>query len=182
MGTSSSLTLQRQAKVFSPVLASTPFAPQLLNFENPLRPTAWMLGHIAMAEEETKRFKDSPALFDTEQGFFMESDEDKHELKVWEFLRETMLGPERRKAAGARVDMLSGHGFMHIPSIGGDNIANRLEGKLQARFAKSWRRPPETATELWGDRTLIRWGAGNKLLDLKETETEGLQRFAPHTS
>ena len=70
----------------------------------------------------------------------------------------------------------SGHGFMHIPSIGGF-IADCLEGKLDERFAKSWRWRPETARGFWGADTLDRFGAGNKMLDLKETETEGWTRI-----
>lgn len=66
----------------------------------------------------------------------------------------------------------SGHGFMHIPSIGGF-IADCLEEKLDNKFANSWRWRPETAKEFWGDDTLNRWGAGHKMLDLKETEVDG---------
>lgn len=66
----------------------------------------------------------------------------------------------------------SGHGFMHIPSIGGF-IVDCLEDKLEEMFKKSWRWRPETAKTFWGDQTLGRFGAGNKMLDLKETETVG---------
>jgi sarcosine oxidase/L-pipecolate oxidase len=209
-------------------------APQLLDFENQLRPTAWTLAHIAMTEEETKLYKNLPVLFNIEKGFFMEPDEDKHELKIcdehpgycnWvqqpgsalpqsvpiakheipvsserrmrEFLREIMPHLAERPFTFARMCWCvdtpnraflityhprypslvvasgdSGHGYMHIPSIGGF-IVDALEGKLESRFAKSWRWRPETAREFWGHDKLDRFGAGNKMLDLKETETEG---------
>ncbi|CAJ2505487.1 Uu.00g128810.m01.CDS01 [Anthostomella pinea] len=217
------------------ILALGASAPQLLDFENQLRPTAWTLAHIPMTDDEVKVYKDLPVLFNIEKGFFMEPDEDKHELKLcdehpgycnWisepgssalpqsvpiarhevpasserrirDFLREIMPQLAERPLAHARVCWCadtpnraflityhpkhpslvvasgdSGHGFMHIPSIGG-YIADCMEGKLDARFARSWRWRPETATEFWGDDTLNRWGAGNKMLSLKETETEG---------
>ncbi|KAJ9143413.1 FAD dependent oxidoreductase [Pleurostoma richardsiae] len=216
------------------ILALGANAPQLLDFENQLRPTAWTLGHIAMTEEEAKLYKDLPVLFNIEKGFFMEPDEDKHELKFcdehpgycnWveqpgsalpasvpvakhevpaaserrmrEFLREIMPQLADRPFVFARMCWCadtpnraflityhprhpslvlaagdSGHGFMHIPSIGGF-IADCMEKKLDPKFEKSWRWRPETAKEFWGKDILNRFGAGNKMLDLKETETEG---------
>lgn len=216
------------------ILAMGANAPQLLDFENQLRPTAWTLGHIPMTDEETKLYKDLPVLFNIEKGFFMEPDEDKHELKLcdehpgycnWveqpgsalpqsvpvakhevpasserrmrEFLREVMPHLAERPFTFARMCWCadtpnraflityhprhpslvvaagdSGHGFMHIPSIGGF-IVDCMEGKLNAKFAKSWRWRPETARGFWGNDKLDRFGAGNKMLDLKETETEG---------
>jgi sarcosine oxidase/L-pipecolate oxidase len=45
----------------------------------------------------------------------------------------------------------SGHGFMHIPTIGG-YIADCLEGHLDNRMAQSWRWRPETAVDRdWHD-------------------------------
>jgi sarcosine oxidase/L-pipecolate oxidase len=54
----------------------------LLDFKGQLRPTAWTLAHIQMTPEETKLFKNLPVLFHIEKGFFMEPDEDKHQLKM----------------------------------------------------------------------------------------------------
>ncbi|KAH9892190.1 FAD dependent oxidoreductase [Xylariomycetidae sp. FL2044] len=220
------------------ILALGASAPQLLDFENQLRPTAWTLAHIPMTPDEAKIYKNLPVLFNIEKGFFMEPDEDRHELKIcdehpgycnWvqstsekplshtpqsvpiakhdipaaserrvrEFLRDTMPQLAERPFAHARLCWCadtpnraflityhpkhaslvvasgdSGHGFMHIPTIGAF-IADCMEGTLDPRFARSWRWRPETATGYWGDRTLNRWGAGNKMLDLKETESEG---------
>lgn len=216
------------------ILAMGANAPQLLDFENQLRPTAWTVAHMAMTDEEARLYKDLPVLFNIEKGFFMEPDEDKHELKIcdehpgycnWveqpgsalpqsvpvakhevpasserrmrEFLREVMPHLADRPFTFARmcwcVDTLnraflityhpkhpslvvasgdSGHGFMHIPSIGGF-IVECLEKKLEPKFAKSWRWRPETSREFWGNDKLDRFGAGNKMLDVKETETEG---------
>ncbi|KAI5295393.1 hypothetical protein KEM55_006203 [Ascosphaera atra] len=64
------------------ILAAGANANQLLDFQNQLRPTAWTLAHIKMTPEETKLFKDLPVLFNVEKGFFMEPDEDRHELKM----------------------------------------------------------------------------------------------------
>lgn len=55
---------------------------QLLDLEDQLRPTAWTLAHIKMTSEEVKHYKNLPVLFNVEKGFFMEPDEDKHELKI----------------------------------------------------------------------------------------------------
>ncbi|ROV94100.1 hypothetical protein VMCG_08220 [Cytospora schulzeri] len=53
----------------------------LFDFKDQLRPTAWTLAHIKMTTEEVKLYKDLPVLFNVERGFFMEPDEDNHELK-----------------------------------------------------------------------------------------------------
>lgn len=55
---------------------------QLLDLEDQLRPTAWTLAHIKMTSEEVKRYKNLPVLFNVEKGFFMEPDDDEHELKI----------------------------------------------------------------------------------------------------
>ncbi|KAH8647361.1 FAD dependent oxidoreductase [Xylariales sp. PMI_506] len=224
------------------ILAAGATAPQFLDFENQLRPTAWTLGHIQMTEEEAALYRDLPVLFNIESGFFMEPDADMHQLKLcdehpgycnWDgpapgkqdassssalpssvpvakreipasaekrmraFLRDCMPQLADRPFVHARMCWCvdtpnraflityhprhpslvvasgdSGHGFMHIPSIGGF-ISDCLEGTLDPRFARSWRWRPETAQGFWGDDTLNRWGAGNKVLDLKETEVEG---------
>ena len=64
------------------VLCSGANAPQLLDMKDQLRPTAWTLAHIKMTPEEAKLYKNLPVLFNIERGFFMEPDEDNHELKV----------------------------------------------------------------------------------------------------
>ncbi|KKY18366.1 putative fructosyl amine:oxygen oxidoreductase [Phaeomoniella chlamydospora] len=64
------------------ILCAGATAPRLLDVKNQLRPTAWTLAHIKMTAEEVKLYKDLPVLFNIEKGFFMEPDEDKHELKM----------------------------------------------------------------------------------------------------
>ncbi|KXT18824.1 hypothetical protein AC579_8209 [Pseudocercospora musae] len=64
------------------ILCAGANAPQLIDMKDQLRPTAWTLAHIKMSEEETKLYKDLPVMFNVERGFFMEPDEDKHELKI----------------------------------------------------------------------------------------------------
>ncbi|KAK5048217.1 hypothetical protein LTR84_005887 [Exophiala bonariae] len=200
----------------------------LLDFKDQLRPTAWTLAHIQMTPEETKLFKDLPVLFHIEKGFFMEPDEDKHQLKMcdehpgycnWieeqngkrssiplakeqipveaaercrEFLRETMPQLAERPFVFARMCWCadtpnrsflidrhpehpslvlgvgaSGHGFMHIPSIGGF-IVDSLEGSLESKLKQSFRWRPETAINRnWGD-TLARFGGPNTIMDLQD--------------
>ncbi|UJO21627.1 L-saccharopine oxidase [Fulvia fulva] len=57
-------------------------APQLLDMKGQLRPTAWTLAHIRLTGEEIKLYRNLPVLFNVERGFFMEPDEDQHELKI----------------------------------------------------------------------------------------------------
>lgn len=209
------------------ILAVGASATQLLDFENQIRPTAWTLGHIKMTEEETRLYKDLPVLFNVEKGFFMEPDEDRHELKIcdehpgycnWvtksgstmpesvpfakqqiplesekrikQFLEDTMPHLADRPLVHARIcwcaDTLDrhflityhpshpslvvasgdyGHGFVHIPSIGGF-ISDCLEGKMEPRFTKQWRWRPEIAKEFWGNNPLDRFGAGDVVLEL----------------
>lgn len=64
------------------VLTAGPYADALLDFKGQLRPTAWTLCHIKMNEEELELYKDLPVMFNVERGFFMEPDEDRHELKI----------------------------------------------------------------------------------------------------
>lgn len=76
----------------------------------------------------------------------------------------------------------SGHGFTHLPSIGGF-VADLMEGSLDPRLAKSWRWRPETAQTFWGNDLLGRSGASDQILDLKETITEGwIQGLEDRTS
>ncbi|KAF3482871.1 fructosyl amine:oxygen oxidoreductase [Arthroderma uncinatum] len=64
------------------ILCAGAAAESLLDMKDQLRPTAWTLAHIKMTPEEVKLYKDLPVLFNVERGFFMEPDEDKHELKI----------------------------------------------------------------------------------------------------
>ena len=64
------------------ILCAGANAAALFDFRDQLRPTAWTLAHIRMTDEEVELFKDLPVLFNVERGFFMEPDEDNHELKI----------------------------------------------------------------------------------------------------
>lgn len=57
-------------------------APQLFDMMDQLRPTAWTLAHIKLTPEESLLYRNLPVLFNIERGFFIEPDEDKHELKI----------------------------------------------------------------------------------------------------
>jgi sarcosine oxidase/L-pipecolate oxidase len=64
------------------ILCAGANAAQLLDMKDQLRPTAWTLAHIKMTAEEMKLYRNLPVLFNVERGFFMEPDEDEHELKI----------------------------------------------------------------------------------------------------
>lgn len=64
------------------VLAAGAGSDALFDFKDQLRPTAWTLGHIKMSGDEMALYKNLPVLFNIEKGFFMEPDEDNHELKI----------------------------------------------------------------------------------------------------
>lgn len=64
------------------ILCAGANAPQLIDMKDQLRPTAWTLAHIKMTDEEMQLYKNLPVLFNVERGFFMEPDEDRHELKI----------------------------------------------------------------------------------------------------
>ncbi|KAM0547942.1 hypothetical protein ACHAO7_006897 [Fusarium culmorum] len=64
------------------ILAVGASAERFLDFENQIRPTAWTIGHIQMTPEETQLYKNLPVLFNIGKGFFMEPDEDLHQLKM----------------------------------------------------------------------------------------------------
>lgn len=72
----------KQHRADKTILCAGANAPQLLDMKNQLRPTAWTLAHIKVTPEETRLYKNLPVLFNVERGFFMEPDEDKHELKM----------------------------------------------------------------------------------------------------
>ena len=64
------------------ILAAGAGSDRLIDFKNQLRPTAWTLCHIRMTPEEAQQYRNLPVLFNIAKGFFMEPDEDKHELKI----------------------------------------------------------------------------------------------------
>lgn len=64
------------------ILAAGAASDSLLDFKSQLRPTAWTLCHIPMTPDETKAYHNFPVLFNIAKGFFMEPDEDKHEMKI----------------------------------------------------------------------------------------------------
>ncbi|KAJ5469647.1 hypothetical protein N7539_009265 [Penicillium diatomitis] len=64
------------------ILAAGAGSDQLLDFEKQLRPTAWTISHIKLTPEEARRYRNLPVLYNPGMGFFIEPDEDKHELKI----------------------------------------------------------------------------------------------------
>ncbi|RJE18033.1 fructosyl amine oxygen oxidoreductase [Aspergillus sclerotialis] len=64
------------------ILAAGAGSDRLLDFKKQLRPTAWTLSHIRMSEEEAKRYRNLPVLFNIAKGFFMEPDEKNLEMKI----------------------------------------------------------------------------------------------------
>ncbi|KAL4882966.1 FAD dependent oxidoreductase [Aspergillus karnatakaensis] len=64
------------------ILAAGAGSDRLLDFKKQLRPTAWTLCHIQMTEEESKRYRNLPVLFNLGKGFFMEPDDEMHQLKI----------------------------------------------------------------------------------------------------
>ncbi|KAK6603114.1 hypothetical protein ACHAPC_009197 [Botrytis cinerea] len=210
------------------ILAAGAGADALFDFKDQLRPTAWTLGHIKMSEDETKLYKNLPVLFNIEKGFFMEPDEDNHELKIcdehpgycnWikgpdgkirsipfskqqipidsskrirQFLLETMPHLADRPLSFARVCWCadtpdraflidtppgfasltlavggSGHGFMHITSVGGF-VVDLMEGVLDPKLKNAFRWRPETAVNRnWKD-LLGRFGGPNEIMDFQD--------------
>lgn len=64
------------------ILSAGAGSDRLVDLKKQLRPTAWTLCHIKMTPEEVKLYRNLPVLFNVAKGFFMEPDEDKHELKM----------------------------------------------------------------------------------------------------
>ncbi|KAL5332557.1 fructosyl-amino acid oxidase [Aspergillus crustosus] len=64
------------------ILAAGAGSDRLLDFQKQLRPTAWTLCHIQITAEESANYRDLPVLFNIGKGFFMEPDEDAHQLKI----------------------------------------------------------------------------------------------------
>ncbi|CAD0091796.1 unnamed protein product [Aureobasidium vineae] len=141
----------------------------IFEMKDQLRPTAWTLAHIKMTKEELQLFKNLPVLFNIERGFFMEPDEEKGELKLCDehpgYCNWTVDPQNLVLGCGA-----SGHGFCHIPVIGGivstpyyfvvvihvadrvHSITDAMEDKLDPRMEHSFRWRPETAVNReWED-------------------------------
>ncbi|KAF2814264.1 nucleotide-binding domain-containing protein [Mytilinidion resinicola] len=64
------------------VLAAGANSDVLLDFKKQLRPTAWTLAHLPMSIKEARIWGDLPVLYGVDRGFFIEPDEEKHELKI----------------------------------------------------------------------------------------------------
>lgn len=218
------------------ILCTGANSASLFDMKDQLRPTAWTLAHIKMTEEEARLFRNLPVLFNIERGFFMEPDEDSHELKICDehpgycnwvheqedeqapkaghpfakneipaesearcraFLRETMPHLAERPFSFARICWCadtpnraflitrhpdypslvlgvggSGHGFCHIPAIGGF-IADAMEDRLDEKLRHSFRWRPETALRRdWKD-LLGRFGpeGANRVMGFQETSS-----------
>ena len=210
------------------ILAAGANADQFLDFKKQLRPTAWTLAHIRMSPDEAAKYRNLPVLYNIDQGFFIEPDQDKHELKICDehpgycnwivgadgerrsvpfarhqipvesaerirgFLRATMPQLADRSFSFARIcwcadtvdrsflidfhpdhpSLLlavgaSGHGFSHIPAIGGF-IVDRLEGVLNPRIAEAVRWRPEQATHRNWDDTQDRYGDPYRVMDFQK--------------
>ena len=212
------------------ILTSGAVAPQLIDLKFQLRPTAWTLSHIRMSPSESQIFRNLPVLFNIEKGFFMEPDDENHDLKICDehpgytnflpdpnsptgkssvpfrkeqvpieaearvrdFLRETMPQLADRPFSFARICWCadtpdrkflitrhpehegvvlgiggSGHGYMHIPSIGG-YVADAVEEKLEERMSRSFGWRPEMVRDgRWVEETLGRFGGPNRVMDFQ---------------
>ncbi|KAM0313366.1 hypothetical protein ACHAO8_005603 [Botrytis cinerea] len=196
------------------ILAAGAGADALFDFKDQLRPTAWTLGHIKMSEDETKLYKNLPVLFNIEKGFFMEPDEDNHELKIcdehpgycnwsvllWRHARlafgpfsyRTTLASAKSSTSKSNLAISadtpdraflidtppgfasltlavggSGHGFMHITSVGGF-VVDLMEGVLDPKLKNAFRWRPETAVNRnWKD-LLGRFGGPNEIMDFQD--------------
>jgi sarcosine oxidase/L-pipecolate oxidase len=66
----------------------------------------------------------------------------------------------------------SGHGFMHITSIGGF-VADAMEGVLDARLKEAFRWRPETAVGRNWDDVQNRRGGPNKVMNFGDVKDDG---------
>jgi len=63
----------------------------------------------------------------------------------------------------------SGHGFAHLPSVGGF-IVDEMQGRLGRRFREVWKWRPETAVKRdWSD-VQGRWGVERRVADFGEVK------------
>nr|XP_001400033.2 fructosyl amine:oxygen oxidoreductase [Aspergillus niger CBS 513.88] len=130
------------------ILAAGANADQFLDFKKQLRPTAWTLAHIRMSPEEAKAYRNLPVLFNADQGFFIEPDEEKHELKICDEhpgYCNWIVGPdgERRSVPFARHQ---------IPV----ESAERIRGLLRATMPQLADRPFSFARICWCADTVDR--------------------------
>jgi sarcosine oxidase/L-pipecolate oxidase len=63
----------------------------------------------------------------------------------------------------------SGHGYMHIPSVGG-YIVDAMEGSLEPRLKHSFRWRPETAVDRDWEDTQGRFGGPNAIMDVQKVK------------
>jgi sarcosine oxidase/L-pipecolate oxidase len=64
------------------ILAAGANSDLLLDFKKQLRPTAWTLAHLPLSATEAREFRDLPVLYGVDKGFFIEPDQEKHEIKI----------------------------------------------------------------------------------------------------
>jgi sarcosine oxidase/L-pipecolate oxidase len=64
------------------ILAAGASSTRLLDFESQLRPTAWTLAHLPLSASEAQLYRNLPVLYGVDRGFFIEPDEEKHEMKI----------------------------------------------------------------------------------------------------
>ncbi|EXJ86148.1 hypothetical protein A1O1_06518 [Capronia coronata CBS 617.96] len=223
----------KQHRADRTILCAGANAAALFEFKGQLRPTAWTLAHIKLTKEEAEIYRNLPVLFNIERGFFMEPDEDNHELKMCDehpgycnwltdsqnskrssvpfpnhqipkeaelrcrgFLRETMPHLADRPFSFARICWCadtpnrgfliskhpeyaslvlgvggSGHGFCHIPSIGGF-IADAMEEKLDPTVKECLKWRPETAINRNWDGLQGRFGpeGSNRVMDFQDVK------------
>jgi len=108
------------------ILTAGPYADALLDFKGQLRPTAWTLCHIAMKPAELQLYRNLPVMFNVERGFFMEPDEDRHELKICdEHPGYTNFGPlQHEQRRGERGGSGETDTIAAVPSGKEDNAEN----------------------------------------------------------
>ncbi|PYH42358.1 NAD(P)/FAD-dependent oxidoreductase [Aspergillus saccharolyticus JOP 1030-1] len=137
------------------ILAAGANADHFLDFKNQLRPTAWTLAHIRLTAAEAAQYRNLPVLFNADQGFFMEPDADRHELKICDehpgycnWVRDPVSG-ERRSVPFARHQ---------IPV----EAEERIRGLLRATMPQLAERPLAFARICWCADTVDR----NFLIDV----------------
>ncbi|KEF56794.1 uncharacterized protein A1O9_06984 [Exophiala aquamarina CBS 119918] len=162
------------------ILCAGANAGRLLDMNDQLRPTAWTLAHIRMTPEEAQLYKNLPVLFNIELGFFKEPDEDNHELKICDEHpgycnwrpgtpnREFLISKHPNYPSLVLGVGGSGHGFAHIPAIGGF-ITDSMEDKLDEKMKNSFRWRPETVVGRNWDDLQGRYGpqGSNRVMDFQ---------------
>ncbi|KAF2657800.1 fructosyl-amino acid oxidase [Lophiostoma macrostomum CBS 122681] len=64
------------------ILAAGANSDLLLDFRKQLRPTAWTLAHLPLSAAEAEVYQKLPVLYGVDRGFFIEPDQEKHEIKL----------------------------------------------------------------------------------------------------